>query len=298
MPLPADTGAARQRFSHRVGGVGGADRWQNSPMRTPTRSRARSLTLGAASAALALALVGCGSDDDGGDAASTSESASPSQDASSEPTDEPTDDATDGPSEGASAGPTVQPPAEPEGECADGDVLVEPEVFRPAEGNKVLIGLDVTTRETPACTWDVSADSLTMSITSGDDDIWSTRQCPAAVPVREAVVRSTKPTRVVVEWSGRRADDECSEGTDWALPGFYNVESAALAGEPASVQFQLRAPAPPTITRSPEPSEEPSPDAGDRPSNEPAPGTRDGTRDNGGRRAAPSPSGAVEPDGR
>ncbi|GAA1915004.1 hypothetical protein GCM10009737_15490 [Nocardioides lentus] len=230
-------------------------------------------------------------------------------DAAQTPQASPTADASEAPRERArrarsapSAGPTVEPPAEPEGECVDSDVVVEPEVFRPTEGNTVLIGLDVTTRATPACYWDVSADSLALTITSGDDAIWSTRQCPTAVPEREAVVRSTQPTRVIVEWSGRRADDECSETTAFALPGFYNVESAALSGEPASVQFQLKAPPPPVITRSPEPTEEPSasqdarPGAGDTPSAEPVPGTREG--DTGGRRPAPSPSGAVEPDGR
>ncbi|WP_299056500.1 hypothetical protein [uncultured Nocardioides sp.] len=217
-------------------------------------------------------LLGAGGD--GGDTVAqvgtdTSQSAEPTPEAeeteSAGSTEAPTEEAGDGePSEEPSASekPTKEPPAEPEGDCEPGDVVVEPAVWRPAANSRVLIGLDVTTVESPACYWDVSAESLTMKITSGDDEIWTTRQCADAVPVSQVVVRNDKTTKVVVPWSGRRSDDECGPATDWALPGYYTVEAAALAGEPSSVQFQLKAPAAPEVTRSPEPS----PDASEDPS--------------------------------
>jgi len=225
-------------------------------------------------------LLGAGGDGGDGDTVAqvgsdASQNAEPTPEA--DPTSEAPVDATttpaegDGPSEEPSVPeePTREPPAQPEGDCAPGDLVVEPAVWRPAANSRVLIGLDVSTVESPACYWDVSADTLTMRITSGDDEIWSTRQCGDAVPVSQVVVRNDKTTKVVVPWSGRRSDDECSPATQWALPGYYNVEAAALAGEPSSVQFQLKAAPVPEITRSPSPS--PSPQQGD-------------------------PSGAVEPD--
>ncbi|MCH1866126.1 hypothetical protein [Nocardioides sp. CFH 31398] len=218
-------------------------------------------------------LLGAGGDGGDGDtvaqvgsdasqSAEPTESAAPTSEAADEPSesDEASDGATEPGAEDSSREPrpTKEPPAEPEGDCEPGDVVVEPAVWRPATNSRVLVGLDVSTVESPACYWDVSPETLTMKITSGDDDIWSTRQCPDAVPVSQVVVRNDKTTKVVVPWSGRRSDDECSPATDWAYPGYYVVEAAALAGEPSSVQFQLKAPPAPEVTRSPSPSEEPS----------------------------------------
>ena len=58
---------------------------------------------------------------------------------------------------------------------------------------------------------------------------------------------------MTVTWNARRSEDGCPRQTDWALPGFYHVSVAALAGEPTDEQFELRAPSAPVITRSPEP---------------------------------------------
>ena len=37
--------------------------------------------------------------------------------------------------------------------------------------------------------------------------------------------------------------------TDWAMPGWYHVEAAALGGEPSDVQFQLTAPEREVVTK-------------------------------------------------
>jgi hypothetical protein len=117
--------------------------------------------------------------------------------------------------------------------------------------------LELRTIAAEACTWEASPETLTLKITSGKDDIWSSRQCPRAVPSRSVVVRSAVSTSIGVRWNARRSDEACSRLTHWALPGFYHVTAAALAGEPADVQFELEAPTPAVITRSPSPKQDP-----------------------------------------
>ena len=112
--------------------------------------------------------------------------------------------------------------------------------------------------QTPACTWTVSSDTLTVSITSGEDSIWSSRECPVSIPAQDVVVRQAVDAPIAVLWNAKRSDDECSVYTDWALPGFYHVEAAALGGEPTEVQFELVRPASAVITKTVTPKPEPT----------------------------------------
>ena len=148
--------------------------------------------------------------------------------------------------------------AEPEGVCADRDVAVTPSVRNPVGGGPVTFTLELRSITSPACTWQVSPSTLTMKITSGDDDIWSSQQCPRAIPSEEVVVRDNVSTEVEVTWSGRRSDEECSKFTDWAMPGWYWVDVAALAGEPSDLHFELTPPEPDVKTRPvrPDPKQE------------------------------------------
>lgn len=146
--------------------------------------------------------------------------------------------------------------AQPEGTCLDSDVAVTPTVKHPVAGRTVFLVLELRTVSSAACTWRVSPDTLTLKVTSGDDEIWSSRQCPRAVPTKTLVVRSAVTTKVGVRWSGRRSDDDCSRLTEWALPGWYHVAASALAGEPSDVQFQLERPTREVITVAPEPAKD------------------------------------------
>ena len=152
--------------------------------------------------------------------------------------------------------PTEPPLAEPTGTCENGDIVATPTITEAPGGSDVPITINLRTRVTAACTWTVSPDTLTVSITSGSDFIWSSRECPAAIVPQDVVVRQAVDAPIVVTWKdAKRSDDECSGLTDWARPGFYHVEAAALAGEPTDVQFELVAPASAVITKTvtPEP---------------------------------------------
>ena len=145
--------------------------------------------------------------------------------------------------------PTEPPLAEPTGTCENGDIVATPTITEAPGGSDVPITINLRTRVTAACTWTVSPDTLTVSITSGSDAIWSSRECPAAIVPQDVVVRQAVDAPVVITWNAKRSDEDCSSLTEWALPGYYHVEAAALAGEPTEVQFELVRPASEVITK-------------------------------------------------
>jgi hypothetical protein len=158
----------------------------------------------------------------------------------------------------ATATPSPTPPPtpvlpDPSGPCADNDVFITPTVPSPVGGTDVTVVLNLQTRAAEACTWQLSPETMRMNIVSGADQIWLSKECPDAIPTQEVVVRLASVTQVPVVWNARRSDEECSDRTAWALPGFYHVRAAVLGGEPTDVQFELLAPAPPTVTETAQP---------------------------------------------
>lgn len=140
--------------------------------------------------------------------------------------------------------PTPEPPPlpEPSGPCEAADVLVTPSVAEAIAADGLTVDLEFRTKVSEACTWEVSPETVTAKITSGPDDIWSSQQCPAAIPAGEIVVRNVEGTVLPLVWNLRRSDADCSRRTDWARLGWYHVSTATLGGEPASAQFELARP--------------------------------------------------------
>lgn len=159
--------------------------------------------------------------------------------------------------------PTEPPLAEPTGPCVSSDIVVTPVVTSAQGGVDVPITLNLRTLQTPACTWTVSADTLTVSITSGDDSIWSSRECPASIATQEVVVRQAVDAPIGLVWDARRSDEGCTEQRGWAKLGYYHVNAAALGGEPTDVQFELVRPASAVITKTVTPKPEPTTEGGD-----------------------------------
>lgn len=168
--------------------------------------------------------------------------------------------------EGAQAGattptaPTTSAPvlAEPDGPCVDGDVAVTPEVGEAIAGPRygVTLTLQLRTITDEACTWKVSPLTLSVKITSGDDDIWSSRECPRVLPSQPVTVRNTESTTVSFTWNAKRSDEDCSRLTEYAMPGWYHVTAAALGGEPSELQFELLAPQPAVVTQTADPQQD------------------------------------------
>lgn len=130
----------------------------------------------------------------------------------------------------------------PSGPCAASDIAITPSVPHPVGGAAITVVLDVSSVSTPACSWSLSPRSLAMKITSGADLIWTTAQCSRSIPTRALVVRQDTPTRVKLTWDARRSEPGCPVQTQWALPGTYHVEVAALGGQPQEAAFLLTAP--------------------------------------------------------
>ncbi len=178
--------------------------------------------------------------------------------ASEAPGSDVTEPADDRPAEGTKKkrtreedrGPVLAPP---EGPCTDRDIAVTPTAEETVAGSPVTFVLELRTILTPACTWEVSPESVTVKITSGDDDIWFSTQCPRAIPSEDVVIRNNVSTEVEVTWSSRRSDEDCSRLSAFAMPGWYYIEAAALAGEPSDLQFQLTAPDPEVVTETVDP---------------------------------------------
>lgn len=140
----------------------------------------------------------------------------------------------------------------PSGECRADEISVFPSVPVARGGAPIVIRLQLRGTQ-PACSFEVSPRSVVVKVTSGEDRIWSTQDCPRAVPTAKVVVRSGTPVEVPVTWSGRRSDDACSKLLGWALPGFYYVYAAATGSTPNEAQFEVTRPGVRTVTRAPRP---------------------------------------------
>ncbi len=153
---------------------------------------------------------------------------------------------------GRKATPTL---AAPEGTCEASDVAVTPSVATPAEADDdITLRLSLQTLESEACTWQVSRDSVIVKISDGSDELWTTQQCPAAVPVESVVVRRSVATVVELSWNGKESAAGCSRRTAWVLPGDYTIAAASLGGEPAEAEFRLVRPAARTVEVTPKPT--------------------------------------------
>ncbi len=146
--------------------------------------------------------------------------------------------------------------AEPTGPCTESDIVATPALTSAAGGADVPITINLRTVVTEACTWQASPETMTVSITSGSDYIWSSRECPVSIPPQDVVVRQAVDAPVVVTWSAKRSDEGCTKWTDWAMPGFYHVEAAALGGDGTDVQFELTGAVPAVVTTTADPQQQ------------------------------------------
>jgi hypothetical protein len=164
--------------------------------------------------------------------------------------------------------------AVPSGPCADSDVLVTPRITDAHAGGDVKVVLELTTSEADACTWEVSPESVFLSITDEDGPVWSTQDCPAAVPVQAVVPRREHADKVKLFWPGKESDDQCSPSSPWVLQGVYTATAIARGSvNPVEVGFLLGDPVRPTRTATPTPTPTPTDaaDDGATPTAEPKP---------------------------
>ncbi|WP_300680593.1 hypothetical protein [Nocardioides sp.] len=149
----------------------------------------------------------------------------------------------------------------PTGRCSDDDVSVSAGIDKAEATRTVAINLTIKTNVSAACLWSFGAQAVQVEITSGSDQIWSTVECPKAIPTQTLTLRRDTPVQVTVNWNSRRSDSTCSDHTQWAVPGYYHAQVAALGGEPSDIQFRLTKPTP-VVTTTPSPTATASAKAG------------------------------------
>ena len=159
---------------------------------------------------------------------------------------------------GGVVGPTYDPAVmvDPEGNCEPADIRITPRVESAVAGDPVTIGLSLQTVQAEACYFRIGADKVTVKITKGGREVWTSRECPDPVPSESVVVRRVVATLVEMTWTpypqGRKGA-ECPGTDDWLMPGSFTATAAALGGEPAESDFVLASPTPETITVTPDP---------------------------------------------
>jgi hypothetical protein len=154
--------------------------------------------------------------------------------------------------------------AQPNGPCALDEITVTPVVETLKAGGGSPLTLQLTGIR-PACTFDVTANSVVAKVTTGKKRVWSSQDCPSSIKKSSVVVRSGAPTTIQVSWSGRYSDSECSRSTDWAPQGTYQAMAAVIGSEPTSATFKLIAPPRPVITVTPKPKNKPKGKASKQP---------------------------------
>lgn len=148
------------------------------------------------------------------------------------PSTEPTDDAT-GPDEEALANPVACVPDAVSLELGLAATEVE-------AGSQVEVPVSVTNTGQVPCLLDIGNQSLELVVSSGDDTVWTTAQCPAGKDERQVLLASGAVEETTITWSGRRSASDCPNDTHKARPGTYRVQvSIAVDGTEVSQRRTL-----------------------------------------------------------
>ncbi|GAB4009308.1 hypothetical protein [Nocardioides ultimimeridianus] len=141
--------------------------------------------------------------------------------------------------------------AAPSGPCAPSDITVTPSVSHAVAGSDITINLALETKSSAACTWDVDQHDIAVKIARHGKVLWTSQQCPGALPVRSVVVRNVVPSIVTMVWNGRVSTVGCRSGSDFVRPGKLYLYASTLGGEPAHSAFTLVLPDAQTVTATP-----------------------------------------------
>jgi hypothetical protein len=98
-------------------------------------------------------------------------------------------------------------------------------------GKKTTFSLSVINGGKKTCKVTVKPSSATLTIVSGGDRIWSTKDCPAAVPAAKRTLLPEHALGWKVTWSGKRSADGCKtskiepkKGYYWAIANFDGAD--------------------------------------------------------------------------
>ena len=136
--------------------------------------------------------------------------------------------------------PRTTTPTPRDTKCAGSDVQIEvlPASRRVTSGAPLnfVIRLDTVGDE---CKATVDANQLTVTVTSGNDLIWTTTHCGQAIPRATLVVAKGKQAASTVAWNGHRSGPGCLPGQPVAKPGTYVVKAVFDGRESSAQAFQV-----------------------------------------------------------
>jgi hypothetical protein len=195
---------------------------------------------------LLVRLIGGGGEDPKNSAATgpdPSASSGPPADPSATPSSTPGSTPTDRPTSGRTTKPTGKPsaPVTPkEVKCTGSDVRVDliPASRSVASGAALNFAVQLTALR-DECKASLDPTVLSLTIASGNDQIWTSTQCEQAIPRSTLVVAKGKVTGATILWNGRRSAPGCLPGQLQAKPGTY-VAKAVYDGQASATQaFQI-----------------------------------------------------------
>ena len=102
------------------------------------------------------------------------------------------------------------------------------------------VSFDVTLRNTSetACLADAGREALVLTVSSGEDRVWSSADCPAEPAERALLLDAGDTAKTTVTWDGTRSAQGCPGGQRAAGGGTYQVmaslDGAMLPGAEAT----------------------------------------------------------------
>ena len=98
-------------------------------------------------------------------------------------------------------------------------------------GKKTTFSLSVINGGKKTCKVAVTPSDATLTIVSGGDRIWSTKDCPAALPTAKRTLLPEHALGWKVTWSGKRSGEDCTtskvapkKGYYWAIASFDGAD--------------------------------------------------------------------------
>lgn len=143
---------------------------------------------------------------------------------------EPTDPTTteSGPDEVALSNPV---------ECASDAVSLELglQATEVDAGSSLEVPITMTNTGQVPCLLDVGHAQLRMAVTSGNDPVWTTDQCPSGRAEHRILLAAGAVQENTITWNGRRGAQDCPDNTHAARKGTYRLEvSLAVGGSEAT----------------------------------------------------------------
>lgn len=110
--------------------------------------------------------------------------------------------------------------------CKGDDVTIDvvPASRTLATGNSMPVVIQLSAAR-DECKAAVDPTELSLTITSGKDQIWTTEHCEKVIPRATLVLAKGKQSSAIVLWDGRRSRPGCLPGQLQAKPGTYVVKA-------------------------------------------------------------------------